>query len=165
MFPKGARGVAGCTFATPTNRSSDTLTGRRLASTPLFKRPSRYCFRHLNTRLGFNAYCCATRGTDAPGSNVSSTILCFSEMVQWRCLIPCLEVSTLHLVDTKKVSTKAIMSTSRAAVETALARRLRCVASRHHAEDCRDPPRECYAQARTPHCQPTSALRRSQSDH
>src|SRR5262250_1907491 len=135
MFPKGARGVACCTCATPTSRSSDTLMGRRLASTPLFKRPSRYCFRHLNTRLEFNAYCCATRGTDAPGSSVSSTILCFSEMVQRRCLIPCFEVSTLHLVDTKKVSTKAIMSTSRAAVETALTRRLRFISFRESSKD------------------------------
>jgi hypothetical protein len=49
----------------------------------------------------------ATRGTDMPGCNVSRTILCFSSIVQWRRLIPCPDVSTSRLVDTKRVSTKA----------------------------------------------------------
>src|SRR5215469_17802042 len=124
MAPKDARGTASCTLPTGAKSLSKTLTGRRLAPALFLQRPSRYSFRHLKTRLGFNAYCCATCGTDTPGFNVSRTILCFSSIVQRRCLLPCLEVSTSRLVDTNKVSTKAIISTLPYLVETVFERRL-----------------------------------------
>ena len=104
MVPKGTRAATCCMLAL-TNCSSETFTGRRLAPALLFKRPCRYCLRQVKTRFGFNAYCCATRGTDVPGSKVSRTILCFSSIVQRRRFVPCLEVSTYRLVGTKQVST------------------------------------------------------------
>src|SRR5713226_7072594 len=86
---------------------SEIVTGRRLLDETLPSRPSRYFLRQSTTWLALTACRRATRATDAPAANVSSTIRRFSS-TERRCLFTCLavsiatcsEVSIYPLVDT-----------------------------------------------------------------